>query len=116
VQNVDLPDIRAEQLHESCWVVELVGEHDLATAPDLEQALAEVEAHGTSVIVDLSETTFIDSTILGVLVTFAEKPQERVALVAPPGTAPRRVIDVVGMQSRFSIYDARADAAAALQE
>ena len=112
---MDYPDIRSEQVGESNWIVELVGEHDLATVPDLERALAEVEAHGTSVIVDLSETTFIDSTILGVIVGFAENPAERVALVVPPGTVPRRVIDVVGMQSRFSIYDTRAEAAEALK-
>jgi anti-sigma B factor antagonist len=115
VQHVENPDIRAGQVGDALWVVELVGEHDLATAPQLQGALDEIEVHGTAVIVDLTEASFIDSTILGVIVGFAEKPREHVGLVVPPGTVPRRVIDIIGMQSRLAVYDSRTEATAALQ-
>jgi anti-sigma B factor antagonist len=49
--------------------LKLIGEVDLATAPQLREALA---AFGPSeVVLDLSELTFMDSSGLGVLLTFA---------------------------------------------
>src|SRR5512133_861971 len=50
-------------------VVAASGELDLAIAPELRRRLHAVIEDGiTDVIVDLSEATFVDSTILGVLV------------------------------------------------
>jgi anti-sigma B factor antagonist len=50
-------------------VVSAFGELDLAIAPELRRCLHAVIEEGiTDVIVDLSEATFVDSTILGVLV------------------------------------------------
>jgi len=46
----------------------VAGEADLWTAPELKAALAAAIDRGSrSVVVDLSETTFLDSTALGVL-------------------------------------------------
>jgi anti-sigma B factor antagonist len=48
--------------------VVVLGEADIYTAPELKEALtAAIEAGATSVLVDLSRATFIDSTTLGVL-------------------------------------------------
>jgi anti-sigma B factor antagonist len=48
--------------------VVVLGEADIYTAPELKEALtAAIEAGATSVLVDLSGATFIDSTTLGVL-------------------------------------------------
>ncbi len=50
-------------------VVAVRGEIDLFTAPELKQVLAEsIEAGRNRIIVDLTETTFLDSTALGVLI------------------------------------------------
>ena len=49
-------------------VVAVAGEADLYTAPELKAALADaIEGGARCVLVDLSQTTFIDSTTLGVL-------------------------------------------------
>ena len=62
-------DIKTEQLSDNAYVISLAGEVDLYTAPEFKQQLLEVIAQGANeVIVDLSSTTFIDSTTLGVLV------------------------------------------------
>ncbi len=46
----------------------VIGEADIYTAPELKEALnAAIGAGATSVLVDLSGATFIDSTTLGVL-------------------------------------------------
>ncbi len=50
-------------------VVAVAGEVDVATAPQLRERLTEVIAAGSRrVVVDMSETEFLDSTGLGVLV------------------------------------------------
>src|SRR5215207_2076122 len=50
-------------------VVAVTGEIDLFTAPEFKQRVAApIDAGRTLVIVDLTETTFIDSSSLGVLI------------------------------------------------
>jgi anti-anti-sigma factor len=49
-------------------VLALLGEFDLSNVDDLRNALATiVDGHGRCIVFDLSETAFLDSTILGVL-------------------------------------------------
>ena len=62
-------DINTEQLNDDTYVISLAGEVDLYTAPEFKQQLLQVISDGAkNVIVDFSDTTFIDSTTLGVLV------------------------------------------------
>jgi anti-sigma B factor antagonist len=56
-------DIKTEQLGDDAYVISLAGEVDLYTAPEFKQQLLEVIGQGgKQVIVDFSDTTFIDST------------------------------------------------------
>ncbi len=58
-----------ESLGEGRHVVAVRGEIDLFTAPELKKTLADAIENGAArVVVDLSETTFLDSTALGVLI------------------------------------------------
>ncbi len=58
-----------ESLGEGRHVVAVRGEIDLFTAPELKKTLADaIENGATKVVVDLSETTFLDSSGLGALV------------------------------------------------
>jgi anti-sigma B factor antagonist len=50
-------------------VVAALGEHDIATAPALRRVLYELSADVPLVVLDFAETTFLDSTVLGVLVS-----------------------------------------------
>src|ERR1700704_944475 len=62
-------DIKTEQLGGDAYVISLAGEVDLYTAPEFKQQLLEVITQGArQVVVDFTNTTFIDSTTLGVLV------------------------------------------------
>lgn len=108
------PEIRIDRLEHTVWLVTLTGEHDMATAPQLQEALAEIERHGTDVIVDLSGTTFVDSTIVGVLVQH-NGDGERISVVAPPGGVPRRVLDIVRLDPVVSVHDTREAALRAMQ-
>jgi anti-sigma B factor antagonist len=62
-------DIKTDQLGDNSYVIALAGEVDLYTAPEFKQQLLDVIGKGAKeVVVDFSDTTFIDSTTLGVLV------------------------------------------------
>ena len=71
-------------------IVSLRGEHDLATAPVIRDALSAVFG---DVLVDLSECTFVDSTVIGALIAASQDLQREghtLALVVPPGERGRR--------------------------
>jgi anti-anti-sigma factor len=100
-------------------VLVLRGEHDLSTAPDVRAHVEEAVQAGGDVLVDLTETGFIDSSILGVLVagyrgvTGAEPPR-RFAVVAVPGGSVTRLFDLVSVSDVVPTYATRAEALSAL--
>lgn len=59
--------IVARDLDATTCVIAVTGELDLATAPDLSRMLDRTLDAGARVVVDLSDTVFIDSTALSVL-------------------------------------------------
>jgi anti-sigma B factor antagonist len=89
-------------------VLAVAGEVDIASAPDLGSALdAAVEAGAHDLWIDLTATTFIDSTCLHVLIEanrLARELHHRFAVVCPPGTV-RRVFDVAGVAEALPLYD-----------
>jgi anti-anti-sigma factor len=71
-------DIASDKPSEGVFVIALSGEVDLYTAPEFKQQLIDAVAEGAKhVVVDLSKTTFIDSTTLGVLVGGVRRLRER---------------------------------------
>jgi anti-sigma B factor antagonist len=99
-------------------VIALSGEHDLSTAPELRARLHDL-ADADAVIIDLDETTFVDSSILGVLVGGLRRARERdvpFAIVLGDGAHPaiRRIFELTGLHDVFSIYPTRQGAQAGL--
>jgi anti-anti-sigma factor len=88
-------------------VVSLVGEHDLATRERLDDALDRVSG---SVLVDLSECRFLDSSVIGTLVTHARRVTSDghrfEAVVPPANTVVTRVVDVCGLRELIAVHDA----------
>ena len=61
--------IKDRQVDGDTHVVAVAGEIDLFTAPEFKQRVsAPIDSGRSNVVVDLSETTFIDSSSLGVLI------------------------------------------------
>ena len=48
-------------------IVGLIGEHDVATAPAIRDAMLDAERRAGLVVLDFAATTFMDSTVLGVI-------------------------------------------------
>jgi anti-sigma B factor antagonist len=100
-------------------VLVLRGEHDLSTAPDVRAHVEDAVRADGDLVVDLSETGFIDSSILGVLVagyrsvTASEQPR-RFVVVAVPGGSVTRLFDLVSVSDVMPVYATRAEAVSAL--
>ena len=59
------------------YVITVAGEVDLATSPELDTAIiAAVDAGATSVVIDLSDVSFMDSSGLGVIVRALKRCRE----------------------------------------
>ena len=110
-------DIKTEQLSDSAYVISLAGEVDLYTAPEFKQQLLEVIAQGASnVIVDFSNTTFIDSTTLGVLVGGVKRLRTndgQLTLVCSDRNI-TKIFEITGLDRVFTIYPSRDEAVAKL--
>ena len=110
-------DIKTEKLNEDSYVISLAGEVDLYTAPEFKQQLLEVIGEGgKQVVVDFSDTTFIDSTTLGVLVGGVKRLRSndgQLALVCSDRNI-TKIFEITGLDRVFTIYPTRDEAVATL--
>jgi anti-sigma B factor antagonist len=108
-------DIKTDRLNGDVYVISLSGEVDLYTAPEFKQQLLEViGSGGKEVVVDFTDTTFIDSTTLGVLVGGVKRLRPnggRLSLVCSDRNI-TKIFEITGLNKVFDIYDSR-DAAVA---
>jgi anti-sigma B factor antagonist len=109
--------VRTEQLSDDVYVIALAGEVDLYTAPEFKQELLDVIARGaTQVVIDLSETTFIDSTTLGVLVGGVKRLRTndgQLSLICSDRNI-TKIFEITGLDRVFTIYASRPEAVSAL--
>ena len=110
-------DLKTEQLSDDAYVISLAGEVDLYTAPEFKQQLLEVISQGArEVVVDLSSTTFIDSTTLGVLVGGVKRLRAndgRLSLVCTDRNI-TKIFEITGLDRVFDIYRDRDDAVSSI--
>jgi anti-sigma B factor antagonist len=110
-------DIKTEQVDsaEGAYVIALAGEVDLYTAPEFKQQLLDVIGKGgKEVIVDFSDTTFIDSTTLGVLVGGVKRLRTnngQLSLVCNDRNI-TKIFEITGLDRVFTIYPTRDEAIA----
>jgi len=94
-------------------VLAVRGEIDLFTAPELKQVLAEsIEAGRIRIIVDLTETTFLDSTALGVLIGAVKRLRSRDGALALVNVDENiaKTFEITGLDQIFTILDTREEA------
>ncbi|MDX6706576.1 MAG: anti-sigma factor antagonist [Solirubrobacteraceae bacterium] len=98
-------------------VLAVRGEIDLFTAPELKQVLAEsIEAGRIRIIVDLTETTFLDSTALGVLIGAVKRLRSRSGALAIVNTDENiaKTFEITGLDQIFTILPTREEAVEAV--
>jgi anti-sigma B factor antagonist len=108
-------DIKTEELGDDAYVISLTGEVDLYTAPEFKQQLLDVIGKGAKdVVVDFSNTTFIDSTTLGVLVGGVKRLRTndgQLSLVCSDRNI-TKIFEITGLDRVFTIYPTRDEAVA----
>lgn len=110
-------ELRLERTDAGLAVLTISGEHDLSTAPELRRRLEALLDEGTGVIVDLSRATFIDSSILGVILDGKRRASEAkvgyAVLHSNGAQAVDRVLQVTGLRAKLPVHDQHQAAASA---
>jgi anti-sigma B factor antagonist len=100
--------IETENLETDVPVIELEGEVDVYTAPQLKQQMISLLEAGTKqMVVDLTKVEYFDSTALGVLIGGLKRIRERdgnLSLICPNPRI-RRVFEITGLDKIFDIYN-----------
>src|SRR5437879_1684097 len=107
--------VETDRLGQSLWVLRLIGEHDLSTVPAITESFSLIAASGTTVVADLSDASFIDSSVIGTLIAHI-RPGEHLLLVAPLAGTAGRLLNLVGVEARIPIFETREDAMRAVPE
>lgn len=93
-------------------VVCIRGEHDLSTAPELRERIDRAGERAERTVIDLDQCTFMDSSVLGVLVGALRRAHERaraLELVLSPAASPaiHRTFDLTGLRDAFTVRTTR---------
>jgi anti-anti-sigma factor len=113
----------AAQVDDGVRVIEVRGELDLSTAPQLEGPLDEAVADaGSSVLIDLSDCEFIDSTGIALIVRAWQRTAQddngdsgRGFVICSQNDQVRRVLEITGLELSIPIHRTRDEALAALR-
>ena len=98
-------------------VVEVAGEIDLFTAPELKAAITEGLDDGSEkVVIDLTRTTFLDSTALGVLIGTVKRLRDNDGSMTIVNSDRNiaKTLEITGLDQILKIYPTRDEAVAAL--
>ncbi len=110
-------EVRTAGVGNHGFVVSVSGEVDLHTAPEMERELVEVlQLGGNSVVVDLAEVGFIDSTVLGLLLRYQPRFRDRggdLVLVSDDRRI-LRTLEITGLDRVFRIEQRLGDAVAGI--
>ncbi len=113
----------AAHLDDGVCVVAVRGELDLSTASDLESPLEEAVSSGkASVLLDLSDCEFIDSTGIALIVRAwqrldldADGEGEGRVVICSANEQVRRVLEITGLELSIPIHGSKDEALAALR-
>jgi len=88
-------------------IVRICGEVDLTNAIEVREAISRVASHDVTVIlVDLSETTYLDSSGIAMLFRLAERLNERrqeLRIVVPPNSPLRAALDLTNLPQNIPV-------------
>jgi len=100
-------------------VLRVAGAADIASAPALGVQVAElIRRSDCDIVVDLSDTTFLDSTALSVLLNInrrATRAGVGSAVICPPGPA-RTPMRIARLEETLRVYESETDALRCVEE
>ena len=98
-------------------VIVVAGELDISTAPRLKAALDDAVASGrTRVVVDLADTSFVDSTSLAAIVGANNRLRSLDGALTVVNTDPHvaKMLEMTGFNALLAVHATRAEAVAAV--
>jgi anti-sigma B factor antagonist len=105
--------VKTEVVDEGIAVIDLKGEVDLYTAPEFKQhLLGQIENGVLRIVIDFTDTTFIDSTTLGVLVGGVKRlrPMGGQLLLVCSDRNIIKIFEITGLHRVFEILATRDEA------
>jgi anti-sigma B factor antagonist len=114
------PRVELETPSASVAIVTLVGEHDVATSEKVAQGLKLAATRRRHVLVDLSPCTFVDSTVIGLLLGSHDEVTSddgSFVLILPgdSGTHTARVLELMQLGDALVMHDSLDAALASLE-
>jgi anti-sigma B factor antagonist len=106
-------ELKSAQVGSDAFVVSVAGEADLHTAPEIERALKDaLRLGGRSVVLDLVEVGFIDSTVLGVMLRYQPRFRDRDGdlVIVSDDRRVLRTLEITGLDRMFRIERRLGDA------
>jgi anti-sigma B factor antagonist len=97
----------------SCVVVEVTGDLDFASTPQLRELLQTVaDAGDRQIVIDLAKVGFMDSTALGMLVVMFKQLREVGGdlRLAAPQRSPRLVLTLTSIDQAIDVYETLGEA------
>jgi anti-anti-sigma factor len=91
-------------------LVALTGEHELYGAAKLQDQIDSLIGDGLSIVIDLTEAVFLDSSIVGVLLRAQKHAASndldyKVVLAASTGEPVRRMFEITGLRQILPIIE-----------
>jgi anti-sigma B factor antagonist len=106
-------NIQTHQISDDRYIISIVGEIDLYNAPTLKAQLLEAVDQGARhIVIDMTDTTFIDSTTLGVLISGLKRLRSEGGSlsIAAANTDIAKIFAITGLDRVFTIYATREEA------
>jgi anti-anti-sigma factor len=112
-------EIKVGEIEEGVRTISVRGELDLSTAPELEGPLETALDSGEgSVLIDLSQCEFIDSTGIALIVRAWQRLDSgengRALVICSQNDQVRRVLEITGLELSIPVHTTRDEALAAL--
>ncbi|HEY1567130.1 MAG TPA: STAS domain-containing protein [Solirubrobacteraceae bacterium] len=106
------------QDHDGVPVAAISGEVDISNVDDIGRRLMSLPNVAPGLVVDLRHVAYMDSTGISLLHDLAARLRQRsqqLIVVCPPGSPPRRVLELTGLITRTSVVDDLAPAVQAMR-
>lgn len=112
-------EVKVGDLEQGIRTISVRGELDLSTAPELEGPLDQaLESDQGSVLIDLSQCEFIDSTGIALIVRAWQRLNSgengRVLVLCSQNDQVRRVLEITGLELSIPVHTTRDEALAAM--
>jgi stage II sporulation protein AA (anti-sigma F factor antagonist) len=103
--------------NDGTWLIAIEGEHDISTTPLLDEQTSGVWPRCKLAVVDLSQATFIDSSMINWLLrvrsALTATGRDALRIVhGPPGGVVERILDLTSLHDQVPCHPTRHDALA----